>query len=335
MACWRRSRAAQAPGRGIHVRHGKMVVELAVVPTEQGRRPRRIRQRVGASAVLFIGDDVTDEDAFATLTGPDVGVKVGDGHDRRGVPGRRHRRREPAAGRLAENRRQWLLGASAPRSSATCCCPTSARPPWSRPTPASRGSATPGRTRSALFAELLGGPAGGYFAVRPLQRDDPDRPALPARARWWSRPAGRASRVRRLPRHATRRPRTLVRVLSGFRPAVVEFAPRLDYRRAADPPADLRDDGLEVGRHLRPDRVAGARRRVGAGRGGPAPDGPGDGRPGGGARGARAALRHVDLAPPPRRRARAPPPHRGRLAHVGRRPAAARGSSAGWCCAAR
>ena len=39
----------------------------------------RLRERVAADAVLFAGDDVTDETAFARLRPGDVGVKVGDG----------------------------------------------------------------------------------------------------------------------------------------------------------------------------------------------------------------------------------------------------------------
>ncbi len=38
-----------------------------------------LRERVGATAVLFAGDDVTDEDALRSLGADDVGVRVGDG----------------------------------------------------------------------------------------------------------------------------------------------------------------------------------------------------------------------------------------------------------------
>lgn len=64
---------------GITVRTGKAVLEFAVRETDKGESLNRLRQHVGATAVLYIGDDVTDEDAFATLDSDDVGVKVGQG----------------------------------------------------------------------------------------------------------------------------------------------------------------------------------------------------------------------------------------------------------------
>jgi len=39
-----------------------------------------LRERVGATAVVFAGDDVTDEDAMATLGPQDLGIRVGAGH---------------------------------------------------------------------------------------------------------------------------------------------------------------------------------------------------------------------------------------------------------------
>jgi trehalose 6-phosphate synthase/phosphatase len=64
---------------GITVRTGKAVLEFAVRESDKGESLNRLRQHVGATAVLYIGDDVTDEDAFATLESSDVGVKVGQG----------------------------------------------------------------------------------------------------------------------------------------------------------------------------------------------------------------------------------------------------------------
>lgn len=71
--------AAEALGPEITVRGGKDVVEFAVRGATKGDGVRRLRKHLGASAVLFAGDDVTDEDGFRVLTGADVGIKVGEG----------------------------------------------------------------------------------------------------------------------------------------------------------------------------------------------------------------------------------------------------------------
>jgi hypothetical protein len=71
--------AGPATRDGIHTRHGKRVVELMLVPTDKGVALQRIRRMVGATAVLFLGDDLTDESAFAALQRDDVSVKVGAG----------------------------------------------------------------------------------------------------------------------------------------------------------------------------------------------------------------------------------------------------------------
>lgn len=65
--------------RGLWVRHGKKVVELSVLRSDKGEALRRLRHDLAASAILFIGDDATDEDAFLALDANDVGIKVGPG----------------------------------------------------------------------------------------------------------------------------------------------------------------------------------------------------------------------------------------------------------------
>ncbi|MFC0316638.1 trehalose-phosphatase [Gordonia phosphorivorans] len=74
--------AADGPAAwsGVHVTEGKAVVELAVIETSKGLALDRLRDQFGADAVLYLGDDVTDEKAFAHLhRGTDVGIKVGTG----------------------------------------------------------------------------------------------------------------------------------------------------------------------------------------------------------------------------------------------------------------
>lgn len=65
---------------GVHVLHGKRVVELSVRPLGKGAAVDALRQRVAATGVLVVGDDVTDEDAFAAVSGgAGTSVKVGTG----------------------------------------------------------------------------------------------------------------------------------------------------------------------------------------------------------------------------------------------------------------
>lgn len=65
------------PGR--YLKAGKEVIEIAVVQADKGVALRRLAEDVGAAAVVYLGDDVTDEDAFAVLGPADLGVKVGPG----------------------------------------------------------------------------------------------------------------------------------------------------------------------------------------------------------------------------------------------------------------
>ncbi|KWX57005.1 trehalose-phosphatase [Mycobacterium sp. NAZ190054] len=70
---------AAAPQWNAHVTTGKAVLEFAVVSTDKGRAVDVLRAEHEATAVVFLGDDVTDEKAFNRLRDSDVGVKVGPG----------------------------------------------------------------------------------------------------------------------------------------------------------------------------------------------------------------------------------------------------------------
>ncbi len=72
-------RAGPAARDGVDATPGKDVLDLAVLQVNKGLAVDVLRDRLGADAVLFAGDDVTDETAFAVLRDGDVGVKVGDG----------------------------------------------------------------------------------------------------------------------------------------------------------------------------------------------------------------------------------------------------------------
>ncbi|WMY79469.1 trehalose-phosphatase [Citricoccus sp. I39-566] len=72
---------AGEPGMdGFHVGHGKDVLEVSVVRADKGQGLDLLRRVTGAQAVLFAGDDVTDEHGFARLDADrDISIKVGAG----------------------------------------------------------------------------------------------------------------------------------------------------------------------------------------------------------------------------------------------------------------
>ncbi len=67
---------------GVRVRHGLEVIELTVLDGNKGDTIRRLRVSGEISAAVFIGDDVTDEDAFDALGSDGLTIKVGPGPTR-------------------------------------------------------------------------------------------------------------------------------------------------------------------------------------------------------------------------------------------------------------
>jgi trehalose 6-phosphate phosphatase len=66
----------------VHITEGKAVREFAVIDTDKGEALELLRRQGEADAIVFFGDDVTDEKAFSRLGDADVGVKVGSGDTR-------------------------------------------------------------------------------------------------------------------------------------------------------------------------------------------------------------------------------------------------------------
>ena len=235
---------------GVTTRRGKAVIELLVVSTHKGDAIDRIRHAIGASAALFAGDDVTDEDGFSSLTGPDLGIKVGAGTSNAGFRVEAPEDLAHILASLHDARRDWLFGQRAvpiQRHSLLSDQRTLALL-----TPDARVSwlCHPRADSAALFAELLGDASAGTFAIRPLHGGAPTAQRyLPGTMRLETRWAGMiavdyldCSRGRP---GATAGLSDLIRVLSGETTAIVEFAPRPDFGRA---PVSLRtsDGGLEV-----------------------------------------------------------------------------------------
>ncbi len=233
------------------VRKGKMVTELGVMSTNKGLALETLRSSVGAGAVLFVGDDVTDEDAFATLTGPDVGVKVGAGET--AAPYRVGDTSDVATmlEHLATMRADWLAGAGlvpieqhsllSDQRTAAIVTPD-ARITW---------FCAPRLDDPAIFAELLGGPTAGHFTVSSATGDAPIQRYVDETMILESTFGDGQVVVTDYLDVSDGRPNLiagrsdLIRHLSGTGTATIEFAPRLDFGRFPTQ-IEVRDDGLEL-----------------------------------------------------------------------------------------
>jgi len=71
--------AGPGAGAGLTAKPGKDVLELAVTDAHKGQALLRLRDELGAAGVLYLGDDVTDEDGFRAIAPSGVSIKVGDG----------------------------------------------------------------------------------------------------------------------------------------------------------------------------------------------------------------------------------------------------------------
>lgn len=236
---------------GVHTRHGKCVVELAAMHTSKGRALDALRRRVGASAVLFLGDDATDEDAFVTLTGPDVGVKVGEGAS---AATHRVANTEDVArllARLAEHRSAWLEGAGTTPIETHGMLSDQRAVALVRPDARIVWYCAPRIDSPALFAEMLGGPGDGYFAITPL--GDGVGPAVQRyhdgtmvlETAW---PSCRVEDFLDVSEGRTdqRAGRSdLLRIVTGRGRVRVEFAPRIDFGRVATQ-IRVNDHGVRV-----------------------------------------------------------------------------------------
>lgn len=69
---------------GIQVRRGRRVVEASLHGADKGTALERLRWEADPDTVVHVGDDQTDEDAFACLGPRDVGIRVGPGPTRAG-----------------------------------------------------------------------------------------------------------------------------------------------------------------------------------------------------------------------------------------------------------
>lgn len=226
---------------GVVVKLGSMVVELTTSAEDKGDALRAAKRRSGATHALFIGDDVTDEDAFKELSGGDLGIKVG--------PGPTHADQRVAGVEEVAATLEALHAARRAYFDARKPVPLQAHSVLSDfrtvavvgPTADISWLCLPRIDSPALFAGLLGGPKAGGFSITPyggavkppVQRYLPSSMVL--ESRWPTmtlldyldcssgRPSQRAGRS------------DLVRVLTGTGIVRIVFAPRVDFGRMATP----------------------------------------------------------------------------------------------------
>lgn len=241
---------------GVYTRYGKKVIELGVVATHKGDALETIRQRVGASAAIFIGDDRTDEDAFARLRGPDVGIKVGEGESLAEFRVGDTTDVARLLAQLSEMRSEWLAGAEAVAIADHAMLSDQRTAGLVTPDARLVWMCYPRIDSPPLFSELLGGPATGYFSICPADGSDPVRQdyidhSLILQTQWerftvtdymdcsqerYSQRAGRSD---------------LIRLIEGNGRVVIEFAPRPDFGRM-DTRLQVRGDGIEIAGALDP-----------------------------------------------------------------------------------
>ena len=235
---------------GVQVKLGKMVVEALVVPHNKGTALDRLRHRLAAEAVLFLGDDTTDEEAFARLTGPDVGIKVGDGETLAQFRVSDSEEVAEVLCFLSEEREKWVQGGGFPsleslsflsNGQTTAVLTSDARVVWlCHPRPDS----------AAVFAELLGGAGTGAFAVRPdtSPESNGEQPSeQPLRQRYIDHTftVETSWETMQVVDFLEQSSCTLHRVLTGEGAAIVEFVPRPDFGRSY-PLLELTEDGIIV-----------------------------------------------------------------------------------------
>jgi trehalose-phosphatase len=238
-------RSGPCTWEGVHVTEGKAVVELAVVQTDKGHALDVLRHRVSATAAVFVGDDVTDEKAFARLSGPDVGIKVGDGESLAEYKIEDTTDVATVLAFLLEERRNWLHGDQAVPIERLTMLANERSVALVTPDARINWLCHPEPDSAAVFADLLGGPEAGHFSIKPEhgslplgQRYVPGTMTVETR---WSRLL-----VSDYLDHFSASHRTdVIRRISGSTNAVIVFAPRPEFGQV--PVRLLRErDGLRV-----------------------------------------------------------------------------------------
>ena len=237
---------------GVFVRNGHDILEFSVINTNKGEALETIRHQVGASAVIFFGDDTTDEDAFRTLSGPDVGVKVGEAKTAAAFRVSSPDTVAQLLALLAELRGRWLRGDGLTPIEDHSVLSDLRTAAIVSPDAAVTWLCVPRIDSGAVFAQLLGGPSAGHFTIRDRGGADPGpngQRYLPNTLVLVSEFSSftvtdfldsSSGRTRRLAGRSD-----LIRVLEGTGEVEIEFAPRLTFGRVPTR-LEIRPEGIIV-----------------------------------------------------------------------------------------
>jgi trehalose 6-phosphate phosphatase len=232
-------RTGPAQWPDVHTTEGKEVIELSVLARHKGTAVEELRRQVSAGAVLFIGDDVTDENAFRILSGKDIGVKVGPGET-----AAQFRVTDPlqavrVLALLLETRRNWLFGERAVPIERHAMLADGKTVALVTPDARISWLCHPRADSAAIFADLLGGAPAGHFTVTP------QRGGHPLGQRYRSGTMTVETRWSGLTVTDWLDGDHLLRRLTGNAVTVVEFAPRPEFGQV---PVRLQElgDGLLV-----------------------------------------------------------------------------------------
>ncbi len=115
---------------GATTKLGNGVLELFARPADKGVALLGLAGELGALTTVFVGDDTTDEEAFARLRPGDIAIKVGDtatiaSHRLRDPDGRAHV--APCPRELDLTAERWLRTGWTDRRAAFAGSPTTAR----------------------------------------------------------------------------------------------------------------------------------------------------------------------------------------------------------------
>lgn len=213
---------------------GKKVLEISIVDADKGSALRDLREINDSTAALFIGDDVTDEHVFETLTDGDMGIKVGEGATAAGYRIDGPQDVIEALAVLGEEREAWLAGASAVPIEDHALLGDGIDIALLTPDGSINWLCHPGPDAPAIFAGLLGDPEAGHLTIKPVRSGRPlsqnyVNKTMTVATKWAGvtvtdyldyssrRTAGQESQLR------------LVRSITGTAPVWISFAPRPQF----------------------------------------------------------------------------------------------------------